>query len=248
MKNLVSEILSKASSQSINSCVNSCLSEFDNIDWQAQDIFLAIAAQLRAENDTLTKSHNAILKNQLTEDQEKFDDSRDALVSGIGMCLRTFILSPIEKIANAAKRIKEIYDAQGDGLARQSYNDETAGIVAYLTEMKEEAFAAFVLQVPGLAQYHSLLEEQNNEFVRVFNKSKSMDSAADDQIWPGEQKKVVRDLMNKKFIPYLNVMADMDPNAFEKYAGTVSELIEKVNTQVRSTYTRKQTQKEEIGG
>ncbi len=74
---------------------------------------------------------------------------------------------------------------------------------------------------------------------------KEAEAAKSSFIAPSVQREVVRDIMNKELLPYMEVMSKAKPELFAEPFGLISEFVTSINSKVRARTTRNENQNNE---
>ncbi len=98
----------------------------------------------------------------LTEELQNLDQDRDNMWRAIEMRIDATLLCTIAEEAEAAKRLKRLFNLYGD-LRRISYNEETAGLTNLLGDLAKPVHAGFVATC-GLDTWVARLNELNVAF------------------------------------------------------------------------------------
>jgi hypothetical protein len=124
-----------------------------NID----DLFAAFLTLYTQADDAL----EILRKSSLTEEIVHLDGLRDGTFRGIADNVRSSLHHFDPARREAAHRIIPIFDHYGD-LARKPFNEETAGIVNFLQEVRNKY--APQVQILGINEWLNELERNNNDF------------------------------------------------------------------------------------
>ncbi|MDR2627432.1 MAG: DUF6261 family protein [Dysgonamonadaceae bacterium] len=138
--------------------------EFKTLVTQATPAALNIEA-LFATFVTLYKQADEALeilrKSSYTEDIIAFDGKRDNAFHGLSENIRSYLSHFVTLKREAAQRLVAVLDHYGN-LARKPFNEETAGIVNFIQELRNNYPEQ--VQTLGLVSWIGELEEANNEF------------------------------------------------------------------------------------
>lgn len=121
-------------------------------------------------NTALTKLDDELRVDQgsvLTEELHTIDLDRDSLWRAIDMRIDATLLCTIEKEAEAAKRLRRIFNLYGD-IRKISFNEETAGLTNLYGDLAKEENAGFVTTC-GFNKWVNTLNNLNLAFVAKQN-------------------------------------------------------------------------------
>lgn len=133
------------------------------------------ALNVQAEYDTLKASHDQLvillnpeLGNSLTEQLELQDQQRDQAITGIAALIKayTYYFDPVLKAQ--ATKLSFAVDKFGSGIARQSYQSETATIKSLISDLKSDAELTAAYTALQLGTWIDELEQANNSFSSLY--------------------------------------------------------------------------------
>jgi len=236
---MIPKLLSKSNSKEVLSCVNNCLTEVENTAITENLHFKAMCSELRKEEGSLSDATGVIRKHELSDTLQKDDDCRDDLVTGIFYCLKGFTYSEDSVIKKNATIIYDLFRSHGDNITKQSYAVETAILNSFLTKIYTPEYIAMVETVPGMKAFFSNLKARNERFETTYQENLRNLALDDKPVIPAsKQRKIVRDILNNVFIPYVEVMSNALPEEFSGLASVVTKAVEQINAKVRARLSK----------
>lgn len=146
----------------------------------------------------------------------------------------SFSHHPDDPIRNAALYILAIFDHYGLGIKDESYTRESSLLNSLLSDLSGSEALTNIRLIPQCDVYIAALQEAQNNFESnrlSFEEAQAEEGTRENA---SALKVQVVDLINKKVVPYLNVMAQLNDATYGSYARTVVEIIGTNNEVVRT--------------
>ncbi|RUT73258.1 DUF6261 family protein [Ancylomarina longa] len=230
----------------INTLASNIVYEFSKSDWSADPVISNIITTLAADNLVFSKSIKASKHGFRSKMLQKLDDIADKDF----ICLKQFVWAnthmPDETISANARKIWQIIDANNLNLHRLGYERQMALSHSLLTNLEEENVKPMVDSLIGVSDLVKACISSLNNFESLFRSEKEEIDNEDDIIAPSSQKKIVRNIINQKLIPYLNTVVSVLPEQYETIAQVIENHIVAINTKARSRQSRNTSNKPEI--
>ena len=164
-----------------------------------------------------------IRKKDFTEQLIVIDDEFDRVFN----CAKQFIHANTMVLDNAvaqkAEKIWLLFDAHDINLDRLSYEQQIFLTNSLLEELAKPDNKAIVDELVGVSPQIDLLGIHNLKLSNLFLQSKEAEAAKANLIAPSTQRNVVRDIMNKELLPYLEVMSKANPDLFAESFALITE-------------------------
>jgi hypothetical protein len=163
--------------------------------------------------------YNIIRKNDFSELKEEADGERDRLLTGLGKNIRTATDHFKPEVKEAAKRIKNIYDAYNRSvpMVNQPYDAETASIENFLTELNEKH--ADDMKIIGITEWVEELALVNTRFDKLVKASNEQQARKTEFRMVKVRKEVDKDWKNIMTL----IKADIIRNGEENYRDFIAE-------------------------
>lgn len=175
----------------------------------------------------------AIRRLKAKSEQKTNDEGRDENITGLYYLLVSFSHHPDAAIKNAAVSLLEIFEHYGLEMKEESFTRESSLVNSLLGDLAKPKALTNITLVPQCAEYIAALQDAQD----VFEASRIGFEAAQGEEGTLENatalKKEVVETINKKLVPYLNVMAQLDDTTYGNFARTVAEMIAENNEQVK---------------
>ncbi len=238
-------ILSRADTNEIGSLAVNTLNELGKTDRSSDLYFTGVVGNLTKEADILSEVVGIIRKKDFTEQLTEADDVFDRVFN----CTKQFIQASTMVLDNAkaqkAEKIWLQFDAHNINLDRLSYEQQIFLTNSLLEELAKPDNKAIIDELPGVSTQIDLLGVHNSKLSNLFQQNKEAEAAKANLIAPSTQRSVVRDIMNKDLLPYLEVMSKANPDLYAESFALISELVNSINSKVRARISRNENQNQE---
>jgi len=222
----------------INTIASNLVNEFEKGDWSADLILTNFINLLSSENSILSKSIQSTKRGLHIKQLEILDDVADREF----VCFKQFVWANTyltdQTKADNAKYIWKIIDANNRNMHRLSYERQMALTHSLLKNLERPEVKAKVDSLIGVQKRITALKSSSKNFESLFRSEKEEMATEEDIIAPSTQKRIVRNIINKKLIPYLNNAVSVLPEQYETIAKVVENHIEGLNTKAKSRETR----------
>jgi len=240
-------ILSRTDTNEVGSLAVNTIKELQKRDRSADLYFSGVLEKLVKESTILSDAVGFIRKKDFTEQLIETDE----LFDRVFQCAKQFVhantLLLDDQMAQKAEKIWLKFSAHNINLDRLAYEQQIFLTDSLLKELAKPANKAIVDKLIGLPAQIELLKVHNSKLSDLFQQSKEAEAAKADIIAPSTQKHVVRDIMNKELLPYLEVMGKANPDLYAESFALISEFVNSINSKVRARLSRNEKQnKEEV--
>jgi len=187
----------------------------------------------------------AIRRMKEKSESKAYDEKRDEKVDAFYYLLLSFSHHPDEQIKNAALYLLTIFDNYGLAVKEESLTRESSLINSLLTDLGKNKALTNIALVPQCDTYVAALQQAQSDFES--NRLSFEEALAEEGTLENATalKKEVVTLINKKLVPYLNVMAQINDATYGSYARTVTEIIAANNEIVKKRRNNGETPEED---
>ncbi len=239
--NLISKILTSSISMSdLNDhCTNVIkIITKENID----DLHLSsLTKTLSTKNAKLTLALNQERKNKYTRLLNKLDKGRDNRFRCLKGHTEADTFNESAAIAEAARRLYQIFENHGLTLYSESYAKESALLESLFVDLDETDMQADLLTLGLVETYEALIKAQNT-FSDAYVE-RSADEAKKVEIIPAYRMQKIVKLGLKFVTDYTNIMVDEGNTPFEQLAKGIDDLTDKTNKKIRTQSTSNKEKK-----
>ena len=175
----------------------------------------------------------AIRRMKEKSEAQTLDEAREEKIDGWYYLLLAFSHHPTPRIRNAALALLDIFDNYGMEIKSESYTAESSLLNSMLSDYSASKAQANVDIIPQGDVYLGALQEAQTNFEN--NRLSFEEAQAEEGTLENASalKKQVVDVINKKLVSYLNVMAGINDATYGLYARTVAQIIATNNEVVR---------------
>ena len=189
-----------------------------------------IFSPLEAKSVLLSAAINCIKEKS---EQKTNDESRDDKIDGLYYLLMSFSHHPDLDIRNAALSLLDTFDHYGLEMKDESYSSESSLINSLLGDYAKPKAQSNIALVPQCAEYIAALQAAQTIFENTrlsFEEARAEEGTMENA---SALKKEVVEIINKKLVPYLNVMEQLDDATYGAFARTLAEIIANNNEVVK---------------
>ncbi len=172
-----------------------------------------------------TQFSAAIRRMKEKSESKAYDENRDEKVDAYNYLLLSFSHHPDEQIKNAALYLLNIFNNYGLEIKEESYTRESSLINSLLADLAKTKAQNSIALVPQCDTYVAAFQQAQSDFESnrlSFEEAQGEEGTLENA---SAMKKEVVTLINKKVVPYLNVMAQINDTTYGPYARTVAEII-----------------------
>ncbi len=176
-------------------------------------------------------------------EQKANDDIRDEKIDGLNFLLLSFSHHPDAAIKNAAINLLELFENYGLKMKEAGYSTESSLVNSLLGDYAQPEAVADIALVPQCAEYIAALQTAQTNFENTrlgFEEARATEGTFENA---SDLKKEVLDIVNKKLVPYLNVMEQLDEPTYGAFSRTIATIIADNNEVVKKR--RKKEEPEE---
>lgn len=175
----------------------------------------------------------AIRRMKAKSEAQTLDEVREEKMDGWYYLLMAFSHHPDAEIRNAAHTLLAIFDNYGMEIKNESYTAESSLLNSMLADYSNRELSSSIALIPqgdvylaALQQAQTIFENNRLSFEEAQAEEGTLENAS-------ALKKQVVNIINKKLVSYLNVMAGINDATYGPYARTVAEIIATNNEVVR---------------
>ncbi len=239
------QILSRADSNQVGSAATNSSEALSKVDFSADLYFTNVINRLSNEATVLIDVVGFIRKSDYTKILADKDDIFDLVYR----CVKQFVLACTmvldQDLAKKAEKIWSIFEAHDIYLNKLGYEQQLFLTDSLIKDLAKAENVAIISQLVGVSDQLAVLEVHHHELTDLFQQSKEAEAAKSSFIAPSVQREVVRDIMNKELLPYMEVMSKAKPELFAEPFGLISEFVTSINSKVRARTTRNENQNNE---
>jgi hypothetical protein len=241
------KILSKCDADETKHISISTLSVLNEIDLSTNTYLSDIKSKLVAETNTLSAALSVERKHEFTKELVVLDEKFDRRV----ICVKKFIesntYSSNETIAKNAEKVLDKMASFDLAFYNLGYEKELARAFSLIEEYDKPEMKPLVESLVGVTIPLAELKTVATELNTLYLKNLDVQALKEKSIPSTIQKKVVINLFNDKLLPYLMVMAQVQPDEFGEVYAKITHYIETINTKIRTRRNRT-TSEEEANG
>lgn len=238
-------ILSRADTNEIGSLALNTLSELGKTDRSSDLYYTGIVGNLTKDANILQDVVGLIRKKDFTEQLIAADDEFDRIFNCAKLFIQASTMVLDNAVAQKAEKIWLQFDAHNINLNRLSYEQQIFLTNSLLEELAKPDNKAIIDELAGVSPQIDLLGVHNLKLSNLFQQSKEIEAAKANLIAPSTQRNVVRDIMNKELLPYLEVMSKANPDLYAESFALITELVNSINSKVRTRISRNENQNQE---
>jgi len=232
------KILSRCDADEAQHIATNSLTRLEELDLSANTYLSELKSKLDTETNTLSGALSVERKHEYTEELGVLDLNFDDRV----ICVKKFIeantYSSDETIAkNAGKALDKLasYDLS---FYKLGYEKELARAFSLLEEYDKPDMKPVVESLVGVTAPLAELKTVATDLNTLYLKNQDLQALKEDTIPSSIQKKVVIDIFNSELLPYLMVMARVQPDDFGEAYAKITHYIETINTKIRARRNR----------
>jgi hypothetical protein len=203
---------------------------YDEVDLSVDTNLTNIMGVVRSDKDNL---EIAIQQTDAESDLAEKDDVRDGKFRAVGYILQGAVYNPQASIKDAAVPLHKIYDKYGMDTVNKSYNEESSNITNIIEEYKTPESQENAAKIPGFTKAIEELDESQDDFNKAVIKWQTDKGNDKAKVNASSEKKELMNCLNKKFIPYLDVMNGINSELYGSFANAVAEIINDNNENVK---------------
>ncbi len=238
-------ILSHADTNMVGSAASNSINELQKRDRSTDLYFTGLLGNLVKESTIMNDAVGFIRKNDFTERLIEADDVFDKMFQCAKQFVHANTMMLDEGLAQKAEKIWSIFEAHDIYLNQLGYEQQIFLTNSLVKELAKPANKTIIDELVGVSTQIDLLGVYNLNLSELFQQSKEVEAAKSNLIAPSSQKNVIRDIMNKEMLPYLEVMSKVNPEMYGESFDVISEFITSINTKVRARKTRNENQNQE---
>ena len=188
---------------------------------------------------------NAAIRRMKEKSEAKaFDETRDDKIDAFYYLLLSFSHHPNEAIQTAALYLLDIFNNYGLEMKVESLTRESSLINSLLADLSKPKAVTNIALLPQCDTYVAALQTAQADFEA--NRLGFEEAQAEEGTLENATllKRQVVELVNKKLVPYLNVMEQINDASYGAYARTVAEIIAANNEVVKKRKNKTDVEEE----
>jgi hypothetical protein len=213
--------------------------------WSDDVTLTKILNELKAENAVFKATLAASKAGEQTIILKELDEISDRHFLSVKHMLwaNTYNVD-IDKADDARFLYEKVLAQHNINLHRQNYEKQMASTAALLENLQRHDLVAKVESLTGVSDRIAAFKQASTNFRNKFNEFKEADAKLKDIISPSSQKAVVRSLINKKLLVYLNGVVIGLPERYGEILREIENHIDSANTKARARKTLSENQNE----
>lgn len=239
------QILTYCDTMEVNSITSNTLFELQKKDWSTDSFLSSIIGRLIPENQLLIESLDRVKGSSFTQ---KLMDA-DSVFDRDFICTKQFLYanrhSKDPKIAENAESTWKIFSAHNINLHKLSYEKQMSSTDALLSDLDAVKVKPIIDTLTGVPESILALRSSAENLKAIFRNRVEDKASQEDIIAPSIQKNLIRDILNTDLLPYLEMMAKVQPEIYGATSKVILEYVEAVNIKARTRRTRNSNQVEE---
>ncbi|MGQ1786109.1 MULTISPECIES: DUF6261 family protein [unclassified Saccharicrinis] len=200
-------------------------------DMYVNDSYLTeVISTLRENTSKMIDSLNEeIVKSTLAP----LDSKRDNSARVIFLEVKSKILWPDEKIAQAAQTIMDVLNKYGMEVIHLSYREESECLKSMLEDFEKDEIAAACSKLHDFDILIDQLKKDQEIFEKAFQEYLSKKEEKRNLLSASKIAQLIKDQINKELTNYIEVMAKVKPELFAEPAQKMENIIAENNTVVK---------------
>lgn len=239
------QLLSRADINMVGGAAVSVKGELAKKDWTPDPYFSSVVTKFSTGTTVLVDVVGFIRKNDYTSRLAEIDDLFDKAYR----CVKQFVLASTmildDTTSQKAYKIWEQFESHDINLSNLGYEQQLFLTDSLLKELEKPENKAIISELFGVADQLAVLKVHHKALGDIFQQSKEAEAAKANFVAPSKQSDVVRDILNKELLPYMEVMSKANPDLFAGSFGLITEFVNSVNAKVRARITRGENQNQE---
>jgi len=235
------QILSYCDAREVNRVASTILYEIKMKEWGADNAIQGIGPRLEKENRLLTEVIGDLRAGKYGADLQEVDTAFDKNFS----CVKHFVNAnryvQDETISTNAEKLWEVIEAHKLNLHQKGYERQLSLINSLLNNFDKKEIQSAIQTLYGVPENIARLKKLKVDFENLFRKNIEEGATEEESIAPYLQKKVVRNILNRELLPYLNAMAAVLPEDYAELSRVIGGFVESVNTKARTRRKRNET-------
>lgn len=232
---MIKKVDSRSSIEDVSTTTTSIVNDFSQRDHTCDPYLTAQTNQLINYNRLLTQ---AIKETAAGSILFPIDSKRDGTVRVIFYENKAKLHWPDENISGAAQIVMNELDKYGLETIKMSYSSESANINALLEDFKKPEVAAAIQVLPGMQSLVDQLKIDQKEFETSYLVHVGQKIENQELLSATKLRFIIRDIINKHIVVYLNAMSQALPDEYKECADVVATIIEENNQLVRNRYNK----------
>ncbi len=227
---MISNLMMKSRVTEVDGTTTQIIQGFDTTTLNTDPNMDVILGELKPLS---TLFSSAIRRMKEKSEAKAYDEVRDEKIDALYYLLLSFSHHPDEQIKNAALYLLTIFSNYGLEIKDESLTRESSLINSLLSDLGKTKAQASIALIPQCDTYIAALQEAQNNFESnrlSFEEAQAEEGTLENA---SAMKKEVVTLINKKLVPYLNVMQQINDTIYGPYARTVAEIIAANNEVVK---------------
>jgi hypothetical protein len=168
------------------------------------------------------------------------DDLRDCKYRAVGYMLQGASYNPEPIVKESATVLLKIFDKYGMETVSKSYNEESSNITNIIKEFKTPDAQEHAINIQGLPIAIEELDISQGRFDQAMIKWQSDKGSDKAKVNDTKVRKDLMNTLNKKFIPYLDVMNGINSDLYGSFTNSVAEIINDNNENVKRRHPSKE--------
>ncbi len=164
---------------------------------------------------------------------DKKDIIRDDKYRSLGYIILGAVHNPDATIKEAGEVIQKVFDKYGFEVINYSYADQSSSMNHFRNELEKPELAPYIAAIPGFSQAITELTFSQNHFEQAETDWKKARGKDVSDITPSQYRKEILEYLNKKLIPYLNVMNGINAPVYEGFYEAFTTIINDMNRVIK---------------
>lgn len=224
-------ILTNVKQGRLNSTVEMIINKASAYDFSSDPVFTVnIFPPVKVAH---TELNNAINRLKSKSFQKENDSLVDDAWTSLVLVSRGLLTCHIPEVVTNVRVISPIIEKNGLDVTRLAYSEQASAISAAIADFEKPEVATAIAAVPIMASIIEKVKEYNEAFLAGMMDFADNIEGQTEKENASDIKWTLLELVNKKLIPYLDIMSEVNPELYEGYYTAVKGIVRQANTSIR---------------
>lgn len=193
---------------------------------------------LKQENEILLDAMGGVRKGRFTDEMQRVDQK----IMQYFVALKFFVKGNMhladKQIVASANIVWETISAIGRNAHRKGHIRKIHDLLLIVDRLLEAKMLPVVKTLKGVEESAIILKAACNQLNDLFRQSIREKVSRKDRVQPTAQAKKLQARLNNDLLPYLGIMAKVDPGKYSKFSHFVDCEVKEINTKIKARRTR----------
>ena len=222
--------MTQARISEISTVATNILVAYKKTTWENDPSIVTIFTELETESDELTIAINRGKSESVLAD---LDSECDYYSRALNYVVEGATFHPDNTVKVAGTKLYEVFDKYGLEMIQESYAVENALIISLLEDLAKPELKDYITAISGCSEIIVKLKQAQINFENALVDWKEEKAQKKNLQSATEIKRTVHSIINKKVIPYLSAMQQVNPTVYGKLAQTINQVIIDMNSDIK---------------